>query len=66
MDYLGNTCQTMGLSRILLEVAKSNHPAIKLYRKCGFVKVGLRKKFYQETGDDAILMEKFIQANLAF
>jgi [ribosomal protein S18]-alanine N-acetyltransferase len=63
MDYIENTCQTMGLSRILLEVAKTNHPAIKLYKKCGFVKVGLRKRFYQETGDDAILMEKFIQDN---
>jgi [ribosomal protein S18]-alanine N-acetyltransferase len=63
MDCLENTCQTMGLSRILLEVAKSNYTAIKLYKKCGFVKVGLRKKFYKETGDDAILMEKFILAN---
>lgn len=60
MNYLENTCAQIGLSKILLEVAQTNHPAIKLYKKCGFVKVGLRKKFYQETGDDAILMEKFI------
>ena len=60
MDYLENTCNQNGLSRILLEVAGTNYTAIKLYKKCGFVKVGLRKGFYRETGDDAILMEKFI------
>jgi len=65
MDYLENTCRQIGLSKILLEVAETNHLAIKLYKKCGFVKVGLRKGFYQETGDDAILMEKFIPVDSA-
>jgi hypothetical protein len=27
------------------------------------VKVGIRKRFYEQTGDDAILMEKLIQAD---
>ncbi|MFH0961021.1 MAG: ribosomal protein S18-alanine N-acetyltransferase [Pseudomonadota bacterium] len=63
MNYLEKKCKKMGLSRILLEVAATNYQAIKLYKKCGFVKMGLRKKFYKETGDDAILMEKLIQAN---
>lgn len=61
MNYLENKCRNMGLSRILLEVASTNYHAIKLYKKCGFVKVGLRKRFYEQTGDDAILMEKMIQ-----
>jgi [ribosomal protein S18]-alanine N-acetyltransferase len=63
MNYLGDTCEQMEISRILLEVAETNHVAIKLYKKCGFVKVGIRKRFYEQTGDDAILMEKLIQAD---
>lgn len=40
---------------IFLEVNSNNLNAIKLYEKNGFKKVGLRKKYYNNT-DDAILM----------
>ena len=40
---------------ITLEVNDKNKPAIALYQKFGFQKVGLRKKYYYHT-DDAILM----------
>lgn len=40
---------------IFLEVNANNLCAIKLYEKNGFQKVGLRKKYYNNT-DDAILM----------
>ncbi len=42
--------------KIFLEVAENNTPAIKLYEKLGFVKIGIRPKYYD--GVDAILMEK--------
>lgn len=61
MRNLEQTCKEMEISKILLEVAETNYVAIKLYKNCGFVKVGIRKRFYQETGDDAILMEKRLQ-----
>ncbi len=61
MRNLEQTCNEMEISKILLEVAETNFVAIKLYKNFGFVKVGIRKKFYQETGDDAILMEKRLQ-----
>ena len=43
-----------------LEVRESNSPAIKLYEKTGFQSVGLRKNFYQEPRENAVLMTKFL------
>jgi ribosomal-protein-alanine N-acetyltransferase len=61
MRRLEQTCKEMDISKIVLEVAETNYVALALYKNCGFIKVGVRKRFYQETGDDAILMEKRIQ-----
>ena len=40
---------------IFLEVRKSNAPAIGLYEKCGFEKIGERKNFYDTPKEDAVL-----------
>jgi ribosomal-protein-alanine N-acetyltransferase len=40
-----------------LEVRASNVSAITLYERCGFIRSGLRNKYY-EGRDDAVLMEK--------
>lgn len=39
-----------------LEVRVSNQPAIALYRKFGFEDVGRRRKYYQDTGEDALIL----------
>ncbi len=39
-----------------LEVRPSNLGAIALYRKLGFRAVGFRPNYYQDTGEDAMLM----------
>lgn len=39
-----------------LEVRRSNEVAQALYRKYGFVEVGLRPRYYHENGEDALLM----------
>lgn len=44
------------LSFLTLEVRKSNSAAIALYEKHGFVRVGLRKRFYSEPAEDALIM----------
>ena len=44
------------LESINLEVNCNNIPAIKLYEKSGFQKIGIRKKYYNNI-DDAIIME---------
>lgn len=44
-----------GINRILLEVRKSNEPAIALYKKYGFKKIGVRKGYYSEPDEDGIV-----------
>lgn len=41
---------------IFLEVRRSNESAIALYQRCGFHQVGLRKRYYQDNAEDAVLM----------
>ena len=43
----------------LLEVRKKNRAAINLYTKVGFVPWWIRKRYYADTGDDAIVMKLF-------
>jgi [ribosomal protein S18]-alanine N-acetyltransferase len=42
-------------SEISLEVRQSNHDARSLYRKAGFEEVGLRRSYYSNPPEDAIL-----------
>ncbi|MDP6666891.1 MAG: ribosomal protein S18-alanine N-acetyltransferase [Dehalococcoidia bacterium] len=41
---------------VTLEVRQSNEPAIELYRKYGFQEVGLRRRYYSDNGEDAVIM----------
>ncbi|EKY22202.1 ribosomal protein S18-alanine N-acetyltransferase [Clostridium celatum] len=43
---------------ITLEVRASNTPAQNLYKKFGFQEEGIRKKYYSDNGEDAIIMWK--------
>lgn len=47
-----------GVKHIFLEVAADNAPAIALYEQNGFVRIGVRPKYYD--GVDAITMRKDI------
>lgn len=44
------------IKQIVLEVRVSNNSAIHLYEKCGFVKCGIRKGFYDFPKEDAYIM----------
>ena len=44
------------LTQIFLEVRQSNISAQKLYEKHGFASVGVRKNFYRDPKEDAIVM----------
>jgi ribosomal-protein-alanine N-acetyltransferase len=41
---------------LTLEVRLSNRPAQELYRRFGFAPVGVRKNYYAETNEDALVM----------
>jgi ribosomal-protein-alanine N-acetyltransferase len=45
-----------GCVQVDLEVARSNVAALALYRRAGFVEVGVRPGYYQHPKDDAVLL----------
>ena len=45
---------------ISLEVNEKNSIAIHLYERCGFEKIGIRKKYYNGI-DNAIIMTKVLK-----
>lgn len=46
--------------RILLEVRPSNRTAIAMYHGLGFMVSGLRKQYYSDNNEDAIVMVKHL------
>lgn len=46
-----------GVRRVLLEVRASNAPALSLYGRFGFERTALRRNYYSDPREDAILME---------
>jgi [ribosomal protein S18]-alanine N-acetyltransferase len=43
-------------ARYTLEVRRSNAPAIHLYEREGFRAAGMRRRYYQDNGEDALVM----------
>ena len=43
-------------ARFTLEVRRSNDVAIHLYEREGFRAAGLRRRYYQDNGEDALVM----------
>lgn len=46
----------MGVRNAFLDVRESNQEALSLYQKYGFKPVGIRKGYYSDTKEDAIVM----------
>ena len=53
-------CAEKEIERILLDVRVSNEPAKAFYRKAGFEEDGIRKNFYDDPKEDALLMSMTI------
>ena len=49
-----------GIRFVYLEVRQSNNAAIKLYEKAGFKQEGIRKNYYDNPREDAIIMKASI------
>ena len=48
--------KTKGVTAMTLEVRPTNEPALALYRGYGFKEAGRRPHYYQDDGEDAIIM----------
>lgn len=46
-----------------LEVRTTNDPAIALYEQFGFRPSGVRKRYYQDTGEDALIMWRPVEGS---
>jgi ribosomal-protein-alanine N-acetyltransferase len=56
LAYTALQAENEGLKYMILEVRTSNSAAIRLYERLGFLRVGIRRGYYTDTGEDAILM----------
>ena len=56
LDVLIASCQEAGVERFTLEVRAGNEPAKALYAGKGFKEISVRKGYYQDNGEDAIIM----------
>lgn len=56
MKYVVDFCKNNNISKINLEVNSNNTIAINLYKKFGFIEVGLRKNYYKD--GDGLLFTK--------
>jgi hypothetical protein len=54
------------LASATLEVRRSNQAAQALYRRFGFVEVGLRVRYYKDTNEDALILTLDFAAHPAF
>ena len=59
MEDLLNVARNNGARSMTLEVRTGNLTALNLYKKFGFLEVARRKGYYQDTGEDAIIMWKY-------
>ena len=58
VDSLVTELKRIGSDSLTLEVRVSNIPAISLYQKLGFHEAGLRKNYYRNPKEDALILRK--------
>ena len=58
MESMIRLAEERGITMIHLEVRAGNETAIRLYERQGFVRDGLRKAYYTDPTEDAVLMTR--------
>lgn len=56
VETLIKKAKELKLELLTLEVRKTNHSAISLYKKYGFETIGERKRYYSNPTEDALIM----------
>ncbi len=58
MASLVAICRQEGITKLMLEVRRSNAGAIAFYKTCGFRTDGVRRNYYENPTEDALLMSR--------
>ena len=58
LEYILTQAKARGVKNVTLEVRETNVAAIKLYEKKGFCEAGIRKNYYKEPTENALIMWK--------
>ena len=56
-------CGEKEIKKIMLEVRESNEAARAFYKKCGFEEDGIRKNYYEDPKENAVLMSVINNGN---
>lgn len=59
IDALLQEGRKEGITSFTLEVRVGNLPARRLYEKAGFEEAGIRRGYYEDNGEDAIIMWRY-------
>ena len=60
LDFVCECCKVKHVQRLLLDVRESNESARRFYEQYGFAVDGIRKNFYDQPKENAVLMSKSI------
>lgn len=60
LDYVCKCCRQKKIERLLLDVRESNSGARAFYQRYGFKEDGIRKDFYEQPKENAVLMSKVL------
>lgn len=60
MEEFENIARAKHATRILLEVRPTNEAALNMYYKLQYVLTSLRKGYYTDNGEDAMIMTKYL------
>ena len=56
MEKAVGVARELDMKSMILEVRPTNGPAVALYEKTGFTTIGIRKGYYVDTKEDALVM----------
>jgi ribosomal-protein-alanine N-acetyltransferase len=64
LSYLLSYCKENGVNRATLEVRRTNAVAQALYISTGFITAGVRRGYYKDNGEDALIMWKTLDTEV--
>lgn len=61
MEFLIEMADSLGVQAVTLEVRPTNDVAIALYESIGFQHRGVRPRYYEDNGEDALIMWRVLR-----